>query len=158
MLNQVYQTKDSWLAIVLRKMGWGRIVTFFPSSLYFVVDMLFKTNGRICFQKKRKKLFYCCKSWKIRGEDNEGRMRRFGWVEELKASKELGSWDNVVILLAWNLHVQQCMGNIERHHQGLGPRKLLKVMSLKFVNVLRLWWCKGVHSVTLVCEGTLRIS
>ena len=32
-LNQVYQTKDSWLAIVLHKTGWGRIVTSFPSIL-----------------------------------------------------------------------------------------------------------------------------
>ena len=48
-LNQVYQTKDSWLAIVLHKTGLGRIVTSFPSILYFVADMLFKTNGRICF-------------------------------------------------------------------------------------------------------------
>ena len=30
-LNQVYQTKDSWLAIILHKMGVGRIVTSFPS-------------------------------------------------------------------------------------------------------------------------------
>ena len=51
-LNQVYQTKDSWLAIVLHKTGWGRIVTSFPSILYFVADMLFKTNGRICFLNK----------------------------------------------------------------------------------------------------------
>ena len=34
-LNQVYQTKDSWLAIVLHKTGLGRIVVSFPSILYF---------------------------------------------------------------------------------------------------------------------------
>ena len=54
-LNQVYQTKDSWLAIVLHKTSWGRIVTSFPSILYFLPDMLFKTNGRICFLEKIEK-------------------------------------------------------------------------------------------------------
>ena len=29
--NQVYQKKDSWLAIVLHKTGWGRIIISFPS-------------------------------------------------------------------------------------------------------------------------------
>ena len=54
MLNQVYQRKDSWLAIVLHKTDLGWIVASFPSILYFVVDMLFKTNGRICsFEKKK---------------------------------------------------------------------------------------------------------
>ena len=47
-LNQVYQTKDSWLAIVLHKKGWGRIVIFFLSILYFVAHMHLKTNGKIC--------------------------------------------------------------------------------------------------------------
>ena len=32
----------------------GRIVTSFPSILYFVADMFFKTNGRICFLEKNK--------------------------------------------------------------------------------------------------------
>ena len=41
MLNQFHQTKDPWLAIVLHKMGLGRIVTSFPTILYFVVDMPF---------------------------------------------------------------------------------------------------------------------
>ena len=43
-LNQVYQTKDSWLAIVLHKMGLGRIVVSFLSIWYFGANMLFKTN------------------------------------------------------------------------------------------------------------------
>ena len=48
-LNQVYQMKDSWLAIVLHNTGWGRIVTSFPSILYSIADKLLKTNGRIGF-------------------------------------------------------------------------------------------------------------
>ena len=56
-LNQVYQTKDSSLAIVLHKMGWGVIVTSYPPILYFVDDMLFKTNGGICFYNNKKKNF-----------------------------------------------------------------------------------------------------
>ena len=55
-LNQIYQIKDSWLAIVLHKMGLVRIVASFPSILYFVGDMLFKTYGKICsFEKMKKK-------------------------------------------------------------------------------------------------------
>ena len=57
-LNQVYQTKDSWLDIVLHKTGWRRIVTSFPSILYFVAGMLFKTNGRLCFVKKKPTTFH----------------------------------------------------------------------------------------------------
>ena len=53
MLGQVYQTKDSWLVIVLHKTSWGKIVTSFPSILYFVADMLFKTKGRICFLNEK---------------------------------------------------------------------------------------------------------
>ena len=53
-LNQVYQTKDSWLAIVLHKTDLGRIVVSFPSIWYFVADMLFKTNSRVCFFENKK--------------------------------------------------------------------------------------------------------
>ena len=39
--------------IILHKIGLVRIVSSFPSILYFVTDMFFKTNGRICsFEKK----------------------------------------------------------------------------------------------------------
>ena len=53
-LNQVYQTNASWLAIVLHKTGLGRIVISFLSILYFVVNMLIKTNGRISFFEEEK--------------------------------------------------------------------------------------------------------
>ena len=42
----------SWLVVVFHDTSWGRIVTSFPSILYFVADIIFKTNGRICFLKK----------------------------------------------------------------------------------------------------------
>ena len=54
-LNQVYQTNASWLAIVLHKTCLGRIVISFPSILYFVVNMLIKTNVRISFFEEEKK-------------------------------------------------------------------------------------------------------
>ena len=54
MFGHVYEMKDSWLVVVLHKTSWGRIVTSFPSILYFVVDMLFKTNGRIHFLNSKK--------------------------------------------------------------------------------------------------------
>ena len=54
MFGQVYQTKDSWLVVVLHKTGWVRIVTPFQSILYFVADILFKTNGMICFLEEKK--------------------------------------------------------------------------------------------------------
>ena len=52
-LSQVYQTKDSRLPIVLHKTGLGRIVASFASILYFVANMFFKANGRICFFEKK---------------------------------------------------------------------------------------------------------
>ena len=43
--------------IILHKIGLVRIVSSFPSILYFVTDMFFKTNGRICSFEKRKKVY-----------------------------------------------------------------------------------------------------
>ena len=43
--------------IILHKIGLVRIVSSFPSILYFVTDMFFKINGRICSFEKRKKVY-----------------------------------------------------------------------------------------------------
>ena len=54
-----YDIKSSMLRyIILHKIGLVRIVSSFPSILYFVADMFFKTNGRICsFGEKKKKKY-----------------------------------------------------------------------------------------------------
>ena len=41
-LNHLYQMKDPCLAIVLHKMGLGRLVASFPSILCFVANVSFK--------------------------------------------------------------------------------------------------------------------